>query len=122
MANEENLVKGKATQFRTGEEQAKIAKKGGQASGRKRREQKTYKELAKTMLSAKIDDKEMKAIAEKFGIKNPDVKTMTLLGMIRASIGGSHNAFDRLIELSGEKTQDSDEGIIQELVEEFKKI
>ena len=117
MANENNLKP-----IRSKKEAREKGKKGGQASGRKRREQKTYKEMVKTMLSTKVDDAELKAIAAKFGIKDPDVKTMTLLGMIRASVGGSHNAFDRLLELVGEKTQDSDEGLIQDLVKEFKKI
>ncbi len=122
MANEKNLIKGKATQFRTGEEQAKIAKKGGKASGRKRREQKTYKEMAKAMLSAKVDNEEMQAIAKQFGIKDLDVKTLTLLGMIRAAAGGSHNAFDRLLELSGENESTDDAGLMNELLKEFKKI
>lgn len=44
MANEQNLKKGVATQFRTGEEQAKIARQGGIASGKARREQKLIKD------------------------------------------------------------------------------
>ena len=44
MANEENLKKGKETQFRTGEEQAKVARKGGIASGEARRQRKTLRE------------------------------------------------------------------------------
>lgn len=44
MANEENLKKGEATRFRTGEEQVKIAKKGGIASGEARREKKLIKD------------------------------------------------------------------------------
>ena len=37
MANDENLKKGAATQFRAGEEQAEVARKGGIASGKARR-------------------------------------------------------------------------------------
>ena len=44
MANIENLKKGKATQFQTGEEQVKIARKGGIASGEARREKKLIKD------------------------------------------------------------------------------
>ena len=44
MANEQNLLKGKATQFKTGEEQAKIARKGGIASGKAKRERKLIKD------------------------------------------------------------------------------
>lgn len=41
MANEKNLEKGKATQFRSGEEAVKNGKKGGIASGEARREKST---------------------------------------------------------------------------------
>lgn len=44
MANNENLKKGKATQFQTGDEQVKIARKGGIASGKARRENKLIKD------------------------------------------------------------------------------
>ena len=44
MANEENLKKGVATQFRTGEEQVRIAKQGGIKSGEARREKKLIKD------------------------------------------------------------------------------
>jgi len=54
MANEENLKKGKATQFRTGEEQAKIAQKGGKASGESRRKRKLLKEHLELLLETKI--------------------------------------------------------------------
>lgn len=37
MANDENLKKGVATQFRAGEEQVKVARQGGIASGKARR-------------------------------------------------------------------------------------
>ena len=44
MANEQNLKNGVATQFRTGEEQARIARKGGIRSGEVRRENKLIKD------------------------------------------------------------------------------
>lgn len=37
MANNENLKKGELTRFRTGEEQARTASRGGKASGESRR-------------------------------------------------------------------------------------
>ncbi len=44
MANNENLLKGKATQFKTGEEQVEIARRGGIASGKAKREKKLIKD------------------------------------------------------------------------------
>lgn len=46
MANDENLKKGVATQFRTGEEQVRIARQGGIASGKSRNLQARLKEWA----------------------------------------------------------------------------
>ena len=90
---------------RTEEEQKKIASMGGKKSGEVRREQKTYREMAKAMLSATIKDKSILDELQAYGLSETDVKAYTLLGMIKASGNGSHNAFDRLMELIGEKEQ-----------------
>jgi hypothetical protein len=100
--NNENLI---PLNKRTKKEQREIAKKGGKKSGEVRREQKTYREMAKAMLSATITDENLLNELKAFGITETDVKAYTLLGMIKASGNGSHNAFDRLMELVGEKEQ-----------------
>ena len=92
---------------RTEEEQKKIASMGGKKSGEVRREQKTYREMAKAMLSATIKDKKILEELQAYGLSETDVKAYTLLGMIKASGNGSHHAFDRLMELIGEKEQGS---------------
>ena len=94
---------------RTEEEQKKIASMGGKKSGEVRREQKTYREMAKAMLSAQITDPKMLEEMAKYGIEETDLKAYTLLGMIKASAEGSHNAFDRLLELAGEKDTPTDQ-------------
>lgn len=90
---------------RTEEEQKKIASMGGKKSGEVRREQKTYRDMAKAMLSATITDENILNELKAYGISETDVKAYTLLGMIKASGNGSHNAFDRLMMLVGEETQ-----------------
>ena len=90
---------------RTKEEQKKICSKGGKKSGEVRREQKTYRDMAKAMLSATITDKNILNELKAYGLSETDVKAYTLLGMIKASGNGSHNAFDRLMMLVGEETQ-----------------
>lgn len=99
MANEKNLI---PNEKRTPSERRENAKKAGIASGIKRKEQATYREMAKTMLSAKIQDKKALKNLKAFGIEDDTVKALTLLGLIKASAGGSHNAFDRLLILAGE--------------------
>ena len=57
MANNENLEKGKATQFRSGEEAARNGSNGGIASGAARRRKKSLKEAADLYLSLPVTDK-----------------------------------------------------------------
>ena len=100
--NEKNLI---PFNERTESEKRKIAQMGGKKSGEVRREQKTYREMAKAMLSATIKDKKILDELKAYGLSETDVKAYTLLGMIKASGNGSHNAFDRLMSLIGEETQ-----------------
>jgi hypothetical protein len=100
--NDENLI---PFNKRTESEQREIARQGGIKSGEVRREQKTYREMAKAMLAATITDQKILDELKAYGISETDVKAYTLLGMIKASGNGSHNAFDRLMDLVGEETQ-----------------
>ena len=100
---------------RTKDEQKKICSKGGKKSGEVRREQKTYRDMAKAMLSATITDEDILNELKAYGLSETDVKAYTLLGMIKASGNGSHNAFDRLMELIGEKEQNQNENVIAKL-------
>ena len=52
MANEENLKKGKATQFQSGEEAARNGQKGGVASGASRRRRKAMRQTVNTLLGS----------------------------------------------------------------------
>ena len=100
--NDKNLI---PFNQRTESEKREIAKKGGKKSGEVRREQKTYRDMAKSMLSATITDENILSELKAYGLSETDVKAYTLLGMIKASGNGSHNAFDRLMMLVGEETQ-----------------
>ena len=104
--NDKNLI---PFSERTESEQREIRSKGGKQSAKNRREQKTYREMAKAMLSAQITDPKMLEEMAKYGIEGTDLKAYTLLGMIKASAEGSHNAFDRLLELVGEKDTPTDQ-------------
>ncbi len=55
MANEENLKKGQATRFRSGEEAARNGQKGGIASGASRRRKKTMQQTVTALLGAGLD-------------------------------------------------------------------
>lgn len=100
--NNENLI---PNSQRSPSEVRENGRKGGIKSGQVRREQKTYREMAKAMLSATITDENILNELKSYGISETDVKAYTLLGMIKASGNGSHNAFDRLMILLGEEAQ-----------------
>ena len=117
--NDENLI---PISERATSVQREIRSKGGKAKAEKMKEQKTYREMAKAMLSATLTDENMLSELKAFGISETDVKAYTLLGMIKASAGGSHNAFDRLLELTGEKEQNSNKDVISKLDEVIKGI
>ena len=110
--NEKNLI---PNNKRSPEEVRKNGRKGGIKSGKVRREQKTYRDMAKAMLSATITDENILDELKAYGLSETDVKAYTLLGMIKASANGSHNAFDRLMELIGEKEQNQNENVIAKL-------
>ena len=110
--NNENLI---PLNKRTQRERKEIARKGAIATNKKKAEQKTYREMAKAMLSATITDENILNELKAYGLSETDVKAYTLLGMIKASGNGSHNAFDRLMELIGEKEQNQNENVIAKL-------
>lgn len=105
MANEKNLKP-----FTSNQDKEK-AKKNGSKGGKKRakniEKRKTYAQMANAMLSAKIEDETLLEEMSAFGIDDYSVKAYTLLGLIKASGEGSHNAFDRLMALAGEDTDES---------------
>ena len=110
--NNENLI---PLNKRTQRERKEIARKGAIATNKKKAEQKTYRDMAKAMLSATITDENILNELKAYGLSETDVKAYTLLGMIKASGNGSHNAFDRLMELIGEKEQNQNENVIAKL-------
>ena len=58
MANESNLLKGKATQFKSGAQAAAAGRKGGKASGARKARQKSMKDAAQTILNGTYNDSE----------------------------------------------------------------
>lgn len=55
--NDENLKKGEATRFKSGEEAARNGSKGGKASGRARRKQADMRKLLRDMMNEQTKDK-----------------------------------------------------------------
>ena len=108
MANEQNLKKGKETQFRTGEEQVKTAKKAGIASGKARKEKKALKDTLEELLAMPIKDgksqdiDKIKSIAGIKG-KNITMQEAIMVAMLNKAAKGDVRAAEYVRDTIGQK-------------------
>ncbi len=106
MANEENL---RPLNKRTKREQREIAQKGGKASGKSRRKKKTMQELMKATLAlalkkdGNITDAEIEKNLPGLAGQNMSVMQALVLAQVKKGLEGDGSAFDRIMELIGEK-------------------
>lgn len=86
--------KGKATRFQTGKEQVEIAKKGGLASGKARREKANLRKACEMLLEMDIKGKDgtMKSGAEAIAI-----------AQLQKALKGDAKAFEVLRDTAGQK-------------------
>ena len=103
MANEENLKKGKDTQFRSGEEAARYGAKGGKKSGESRtinaEMRKRLEQIVKMTLKEGKADK-IKNLADAKGA-NLTVSDALLVKLVTMALGGNIKAMGKLMELIG---------------------
>lgn len=101
----------KKNQFRSGEEAAKNGKKGGIASGEKRREKKAMKDTLETLLQMPLkagkaaDLDEIKDIAALKG-KNITVQEAIMLAQIQKAMKGDTKAAEYVRDTSGNKLKE----------------
>ena len=102
MANEQNLI---PNSQRTPEELREQTRKGGIASGKKRREQKTFKELFNQVLNGQLQHKELKERMIEFGIPEGECtnKMALMFSMLNQGIKGNTKAFEIIRDTSGEQ-------------------
>ena len=110
MANEtsKNLI---PQSERTKEEQRKIARKGGIASGIARREKKTVQKILNDFLStAAKDNPQVSKLAAKMGLKSDDsIKDLfTIVCTLNTLKDGNLSDLERLSKLLGEQTEIAD--------------
>lgn len=111
MANEENLKKGKATQFQSGEEAARNGQKGGVASGASRRRKKTMRQTVTALLGAGLDAGESKFIEEKIkprllalgiDVKDATYQDAFLAGILLKAMKGDVRAAEFIRDIAGD--------------------
>ena len=103
--NEDNLI---SLADRTKEEQREIARQGGIASGKARKEKKLFKEQIQLLLSLPLKDEKAKKQLEKLGIDtdNIDNQMAMVIAMWQKAIKGDVQAFNTLRDTAGEKPKD----------------
>lgn len=107
MSNANNLKNGEATQFRTGEEQVEIARQGGIASGKARREKKTIQKILSDYLDNDVQsNKSLKKIADTAGITGEQSikELVTAVCVLNTLKKGDVDKLSRIAELLGEET------------------
>ncbi len=97
MPNQENLEKGKDTQFQTGEEQVKTAREGGIASGEARRKKRDIRLALEMLLEKEFKDRSGNTItgAEAIAAKQ-----------FEKAMKGDTKAFEVVRDTAGQKPTD----------------
>ena len=108
MALDPNI--GKDTQFRTGEEQAEIAQKGGIASGEARRKKKTLRECVRLFGELPVEGKSARAMAD-LGIPVEEHNRLMQISvsLYQKAMKGDVAAFNAIRDIIGEKPTDKTE-------------
>ena len=105
-----NLKNTEATQFQTGSEQVEIARKGGKASGRARRERKTMRETAEYYLNlpqkkGKVDTMDRIKNGEDIKTANLTYQDQIILKHIDQARKGNNRSAEFILDLIGEKVE-----------------
>lgn len=118
MANEQNLEKGLATQFRSGEEAARNGHKGGVNSGVSRRRKRSLKEAADLFFSLPVTDTKTYNKMIRAGVDADDIdyQMAVVIGMTTKAMKGDAKAAKVLIEmLGGTKEEDAQQNTLDKL-------
>ena len=100
-----------ATEFRTGEQQVEIARKGGIASGIARREKKTVQKILGDYLDLGItENRTLEALARKAGISTDgSIKDLvTAVCVLNTLKKGDISELEKIAKLLGEQTEIAD--------------
>lgn len=102
MANEQNLV---SNEDRTPEQRRANARKAGIASGKKRRQNKTFKEIINKFLEGKVTSEKLKEQMVEFGFADEEIsnKSCAVFALWKEAIKGNTKAFELLRDTSGEQ-------------------
>ena len=110
MANDENLKKGVATQFQSGEDAAKNGAKGGVASGAARRRKRRLQEAADLFLSLPVTDQRISKKLVRRGLESDDidVQMAIIAALSDEAMKGNPKAAKILLDLIDDNHEERD--------------
>lgn len=102
MANTQNLIKNENL---TPSQRRKNASKAGKASAKKRKQNKTFKEIINKFLEEQVSNEELKQQMVKFGFADDEVsnKSCAVFALWKEAIKGNTKAFELIRDTIGEK-------------------
>lgn len=111
MANEGNLKKGIATQFKSGEEAARNGAKGGIASGAARRRKRRLQEAADLFLSLPVTDQQISKKLVRRGLESDDIdiQMAIIAAMSDEAMKGNPKAAKILVDLLDDKQEEKED-------------
>ena len=104
MANNENLKRGAATQFRSGEEAVRNGKKGGVASGRRRRDRRTFRETLLELLALPDIDRNGNPVVSPLTGKPLSIRESIVMQALLSARKGNMRALQTILDAVGERT------------------
>ena len=120
MANEKNLKP-----VRTKSEARERGKKGGEASGRSRREKKTIQNILTTFLNDEIKgNARLEELAEKAGVETDSSRKelFTIVGVLNTLSDCNLGDLEKMMKLLGEDKDSSGDGLLSTLFDDFEDV
>ena len=94
---------------RTKEEQREIARLGGKASGKVRREKSTIAKMLKQWADSPITCEGLKKEAASYGLETNEGRSLITMSLIKGTLDGNPKYMERLMSLMGEDVPTGEE-------------
>lgn len=127
MANDQNLLKGEATRFKSGDRAVDAGRKGGIKSGETKRRKRTMREVFDAISEADAPE-DIRQKAQEMGLPVPlTLEEAYAIAMAKEIVNGNVQAYRAVAEVRGERKQDigltieSEQSKLSELLEQRKK-
>lgn len=114
----ENLKKGKATQFRSGEKAVESGRKGGINSGKSKRLKKSIAEMAKTFAALPVSTKQQKTLND-YNLASEDMVQQMLIvaAMFEKGAQGNVKAAELITKWLIEESGENKKGVLEDILD-----